>query len=165
MTSDTEFIPVSTIFNETGIFSNAIRWFGKQSVLSTRAILMGQLTLNFSVSICSQPEEFTVPVWHGIHSLECTEHKKSLMCMICRLHSTRTRFQSSASTTDNPQRSRISLVSLAIVHLGLEALIACDYHFLWHFFVMSEKVQERGEVLHLEMLFVNFYHEKCPEIS
>lgn len=31
-------------------------------------------------------------------------------------------------------------------------------------FVMSEKVQEHGEALHLEMLFVNFYLEKCPEI-
>lgn len=82
--------------------------------------------------------EFQLPVsvWHGIHSLECTELKKSLMCMICMLHSTGTRFQpnqSSASTTDNPQRNRSSLVSLAIVHLGLEALIACDYHFLWRF--------------------------------
>lgn len=75
-------------------------------------------------------------VWHGVHSLECTEQKESVLCVMCRLHSTRARFQpnqSSASPTDNPQRSRISLLSLAIVHLGLEALIACDYHFLWHF--------------------------------
>lgn len=136
MTSHTEFIPISTIFNETGIFSNAIRWFGKRGALSSKALLMGQLRRISVFTSVPLPREFTVSVWHGIHSLGCTEQKKFVMCVICMLYSSRTRFQpkqSSASATDNPQRNRVSLVSLAIVHLALEALIACDYHFLWRF--------------------------------
>lgn len=90
-----------------------------------------------NVYICSLSQSTSVSVWHGIHSLGCTEQKKkSVLCVICTLHSTGTRFQpkqSSASSTDNPQRNRICLLSLAIVHLRLEALIACDYHFLWRF--------------------------------
>lgn len=31
---------------------------------------------------------------------------------------------------DNPQRNTISLISLAIVQLGLEVLIVFGYHFL-----------------------------------
>lgn len=89
-----------------------------------------------SVCICCPGQSASVAVWHGIHSLGCPEPKRFVLCTICTLHSTRRRFQpnqSSASSTDNPQRSRICLLSLAIVHLGLEALIACDYPFLWRF--------------------------------
>lgn len=70
-------------------------------------------------------------------SLQCTKQKKSLVYLICMKYSIiTTRFQrnqSSASTTDSPQRNIISLVSLAIVQLGLEVLIVFYYHFLQRF--------------------------------
>lgn len=135
MTSDTEFIPISTIFNETCL---AMPLDGLESEVPCQPEHHWWATWREfgCLHLFSYPEQVTVSVWHGNRSLEWTEQEEFVMCVIWMQYSTRTRFQpnqSSASTTDNPQRNRASLLSLAIVHLGLEALIACDYHFLWRF--------------------------------
>lgn len=107
----------------------------KEGALSTKALLIDQLTRALMFVPVLLPKvlySFCVQC-----SLECTKQKRFPSYIICMKYSIITAGfqpnQSTASTADNPQRNIISLVSLAIVQLGLEVLIVFDYHFLCHF--------------------------------
>lgn len=107
----------------------------KQGALSSKALPMDQLTrvvMFVSVLLPKIVYSFCVQC-----ALECTKQRKCPRYMMCMKYSIITAGfqpnQSTASTAENPQRNRISLVSLAIVQLGLEVLIVFDYDFLCRF--------------------------------
>lgn len=128
MTSDTESIPVWTGFNETGTSSGAIRRCPvKQSITDEKfSVYICPLSQSSSQSVCVAWNSFPGMLW------------AQEICDVCDVHlhldQISAKAELSKSHWESPEEQRISLVSLAIVHLALEALIACDYHFLWHFF-------------------------------